>query len=112
MAAAPKKVRVINTRDRSYNGVQARMTAEIDERELADYINAGFDLVRDLPKEEKKEEDRLPPPEDDKPKSERDLIMAELTALGIPFKDVATKTVDLKTLLEESKAALAEEKSE
>ena len=46
MANIKKGIRVINTKERSYNGITKNMIVEITETECMEYLSAGFEVVK------------------------------------------------------------------
>lgn len=96
MAKQENQIEIINLKDRSYNGITKNTIISIDESELQEYLSVGFEVIRNkaLDTEEKTV------------KPNREEIIAELTALGVEFKPVGSKTVDLAALLAKSKESV------
>lgn len=102
--AKEKLVRLINPKDRSYNGILKNTIIEVPEAEVAEYIGVGFDFVRET------QEEKAPAGDEDEgdkapKKLTRPEIVAALTALGVEFKEVGTSNADLLALLEANQKA-------
>lgn len=98
-------VEVVNMKDRNYNGILKGQIAEIPASDLQEYIAAGFDPVgksEETSGEDSGSGDNAPATSG---KPDRQAIIAELTALGVEFKEVGTSTVKLEALLADAKAA-------
>ena len=101
--AKEKLVRLINVKDRSYNGILKNTIIEVTEAEVAEYIGVGFDFVREA------QEEKAPEGDDEGTKTPKKLtrpeVVAALTALGVEFKEVGTSNADLLALLEANQKA-------
>lgn len=107
--------KVVNMKDRSYNGYRKGQVAEVKKSELNEYLVSGFEIVPEAVEDEKPESPKAPtettpktgdiPPADEPKKLNRAELIAELTALGVEFKEVGTSNATLEALLVEAKAA-------
>lgn len=48
-----KTIRVINPKDRSYNGIGKDTIVETKESELSEYLSVGFEVIREKTEEVK-----------------------------------------------------------
>lgn len=94
MAKEPTVI-IVNTKDRSFNGIRQFEQANIPESEVSEYLSNGFEIVADK-KAQVKPEAKAP---EASPKFDRKGAIDKLTAAGIQFKEVGTSNDELKALL-------------